>query len=375
MVKKSKFRIFLSVLALLVTLVIIYFIGNKMVKSMIATEKPFIEEQGSLEPDSSSYILKPVEVNEEPIYDGLDLDQYIEGQYTILALGMDEDGLNTDVMMLLVMDLNAAKISILQIPRDCYVGPEYTASELGKINSVYSQGTCSGSNGINKVVKCVRDLFGIPIDSYIAIKCTDIPPVVDAMGGIPINLPYDVIYEEDKILLQGEQTLTGEQAEWFVRFRHDYAEGDIARIKAQRVFLAAAMQAVKNLGTLKIVSIYPTLKDYIMSDLDVSDIGMICEFAQTVPMENVTVRMVPGEALVPGDINDNYGFTIHEQETVDILNEFFRPYQESVYAESLHIKEVKNTVDYYDDDVSNFGDIMSGNTPNIPFKEDANQLQ
>lgn len=372
MVKKNKFKIFRDIFILLVTLALLFLVGSAMIKSVISAKQPFLSGNGQLDADPNSYLLKPSKPG--AVYDGLDLHQYIEGQYTILCLGMDEDGLNTDIMMLAVFDLNAAKINILQIPRDCYVGPEYTNADTGKINSVYSEGVCSGSDSINKVVTCVRDLFGIPVDSYIGIKCTDVPPVVDAMGGVPINVPYDIIYEKDKIIYKGEQVLTGEQSEWFVRFRNDYLEGDLARIRAQRIFLAAAMQKVKDIGTLKVLSIYPKLKQYIMSDLETNEIGRICDFAQTVTMDNVTVRMVPGEDLDKGEINEYYGYTIHEQETVDMLNEYFRPYQENLYAEDLNITEIKNTANYYDDDSSNFGDIMNGNVPEVPFREDANKL-
>ncbi len=371
MVKKNKIKIFADIIMLIATLLFAYFLIHEMVNSVISKKQPFVAEQGELDVDMNNYM---VEAEPEAMFDGLDLDQYIEGQYTILALGMDEEGLNTDVMMLLVCDLNAAKISILQIPRDCYVGAAYTNNAIGKINSVYSEGNNAGSSGINKVVNCVRDLFGIPIDSYMAIKCTNVAPVVDAMGGIPINLPENVIYEADKILYAGEQVLTGEQSEWFVRFRHDYVEGDIGRIKSQRYFLAAAMQKVKDMGTLRILSIYPTLKDYIMSDLDISEIGMLADFAQTVPMENVVARMVPGEDLVPGDINEFYGYSIHKEETADILNEYFRPYQASMYSDELKITEVKNTVSYYDDDQTSFSDIVNGNGPDVARREDQNTL-
>ena len=374
MVRKSKWKIFRDILLLLITLAVLFFAGKNMIRSVVSEKQPFMsEDAGGLDTDSNSYLMKPAEPGQ--VFDGLDLKQYIEGQYTVLCLGMDEEGLNTDIMLLAQFDLNAAKINILQIPRDCYVGPDYTAAATGKINSVYSEGVCEGTTPIAKVATCVRDLFGIPIDAYIGIKCTDVPPVVDAMGGVPINVPYDIIYEADKILYKGEQVLNGEQAEWFVRFRHDYLEGDIARIRAQRIFLAAGMQKVKNLGTLKILSIYPTLKEYLMSDLDISEIGILSDFAQTVPMENVTVRMVPGEDLNPGDINEYYGYSIHEEETVNVLNEYFRHYQEAMTAEELHITEVKHTADYYDNDSSNFGDIANGIVPEVPFREDANTLE
>lgn len=371
MVKKNKLRIFGDIVLLIVTLLFAVFLIRSILSSLIASTQPFISNEGHLEADTNTYVLRPTMPGK--LYDGLDFDQYIEGQYTVLGLGMDEDGLNTDVMMLFIFDINAAKINILQIPRDSYVGPEFTNSEVGKINSVYSQGTAEGS-GINKVVKCVRDLVQIPIDSYIAIKCTDVAPVVDAMDGIPMNVPDDIIYEHDKIIEKGQHVLTGEQSEWFVRYRHDFLEGDIGRMKAQRFFLAAAFQKVQSLGTLKILSIYPTLQEYIMSDLTIDEIGMLCDFAQTVTMDNVMARMIPGEEILPGEINEQYGWSLHREETADILNEFFRPYQEDVAADSLKIPEVKNTVSYYENDGDNFGDIISGKVDPVTKREDANSL-
>jgi len=372
MVKKKKFRWLVNIILLAATLVFGYFLLHAMINSVISTSQPFSSGQGNLEADLNNYQVRPDVM--ENLYDGLDLNQYIEGQYTILALGMDEEGLNTDVMMLVVCDLNAAKINILQIPRDTYVGPDYTYNELGKINSVYGEGSNKGTNNMSKVANCVRDMFGIPIDSYMAIKCTEVAPVVDALGGIPIDLPENVIYEADKILYAGPQTLSGEQAEWFVRFRHDYLEGDLGRIKAQRYFLAAAMQKVKDMGTLKILSIYPKIKQYIMSDLEMNEIGKLADFAQTVPMENVVCRILPGEDFEPGVINDNYGYSVHLEETVDMLNEYFRPYQEYMTADELTLTEVCNTVSFYDNDSTNFQDIVDKNGPEVPLREDANQL-
>lgn len=92
---------------------------------------------------------------------------------------------------------------------------------------------------IQRVVDAVRDTFGIPIDRYITTGCADIVDMVDLVGGIPIDLPEDVFYSYDKILYAGEQVLNGEQAELFVRARKGYMEGDIGRVKAQRIFMAA----------------------------------------------------------------------------------------------------------------------------------------
>jgi LCP family protein required for cell wall assembly len=260
-----------------------------------------------------------------------------------------------------MLDIKNKKINILQIPRDTYVG----GSTTGKINAVYAYGDES-LTPINRVVSKVRDMTEIPIDRYIAINCNDIPPVVDAMGGIPINIPEKIIYEADKIIEAGEQTLTGEQSEWFVRFRHDYSEGDIGRVKAQRLFLAAAMTKLKDMGSVKLLSIFPTIQKYVMSDMSMGEIGSIAEFCETVSMEDVTVRMVPGESVAPEDYNGYYIWSVHKDEFADMLNEYFRPYQQAVDADDLDLKEIKNTETYYDAVEDNFQDIVDGNTESVP---------
>ena len=179
--------------------------------------------------------------------DGLDLNQTIEGQYTILFLGMDESGELSDVDWILQLDLINGTMNILQIPRDCYM-PDYASYSTAKFNSIYSGGQETGVTPIQRVVNAIEENFCVYVDCYVKLNCKDIANIVDSIGGIPITLPEEILYEADKVLPAGEQVLDGQQAEWFVRFRHDYAEGDIGRVKAQRIFLAAAMQKMLNMS-------------------------------------------------------------------------------------------------------------------------------
>ena len=61
------------------------------------------------------------DVDPETTNDGLNLDQIVEGQYTMLFMGMDESGQLADVNWLFQFDLVAGTMNVLQIPRDCYV--------------------------------------------------------------------------------------------------------------------------------------------------------------------------------------------------------------------------------------------------------------
>ena len=313
----------------------------------VKSRRPMVGVEGELSKDTNSYELNS---NAGEIDDKRDFtnDQIIEGQFTVLCLGFDETRSNSDVIMLFHFDIINDKINILQIPRDSFV-PDFTNSETGKINSVYTLGD-ENLIPIQRVVDAVRDTFGIPIDRYITTGCDDIVDMVDIIGGIPINLPEQVIYSYDKVLYPGEQVLNGEQAELFVRARKGYNEGDIGRVKAQRIFLAAAMEKALDLGPIQLTKFLTEVynKGYIGTDLTLQEMSILSDFGSSNDLDDVTVHMVPGEATYYGDYSV---WSIHKNATIDVINEYFRPYQPELSYDSLSITELIES-DYYNTDES-----------------------
>lgn len=303
--------------------------------------------------------------------DGLDLPQIIEGQYSVLFLGFDEDGFRSDVNWIFQFDIAAAKINVLQIPRDTFM-PVYTSNITGKFNSIYGQGS-GDKTPIQNVVSAVQENFGIPIDAYVTTHCYDIVDIVNLIGGIPVELDEQIMYEADKIIPAGKSTLTGQQAEWFVRYRHGFSEGDIGRVKNQRIFLAAAMEKLLNIyeeeGSLAFYGYLKEIYDneYIHTDLSVEEIGMIADFATTVSMENVQVNMVPGEGadFYAPDGNNYSVWSVHKQAAIDMLNEYYRPYQNDLTLEESALEElVTNYLTTHNDDTSdNLQELHDGVDP------------
>lgn len=303
--------------------------------------------------------------------DGLDLPQIIEGQYSVLFLGFDEDGFRSDVNWIFQFDIAAAKINVLQIPRDTFM-PVYTSNITGKFNSIYGQGS-GDKTPIQNVVSAVQENFGIPIDAYVTTHCYDIVDIVNLIGGIPVELDEQIMYEADKIIPAGKSTLTGQQAEWFVRYRHGFSEGDIGRVKNQRIFLAAAMEKLLNIyeeeGSLAFYGYLKEIYDneYIHTDLSVEEIGMIADFASTVSMENVQVNMVPGEGadFYAPDGNNYSVWSVHKQAAIDMLNEYYRPYQNDLTLEESALEElVTNYLTTHNDDTSdNLQELHDGVDP------------
>ena len=309
----------------------------------------------------------------EPDYDdGLDLPQKIEGQYTVMFLGFDEEVANTDIIWIMEFDFRGNKLNILQVPRDTFA-PDYTSSVTGKINSVYNLGR-SEDTPIQRVYDTLEESFNIPIDAYITTKCTDVAEMVDLVGGIPITLDNEIVYEAGKIIPAGKSVLTGQQSEWFMRYRHGWAEGDIGRVQNQRRFMAAAMKKLVDIagGSDGHTKLYKYLmeiykNEWIATDMSVGDLTKLGDYAATIPMDNIMVTMVPGEGTMytAPDGEDYSVYSVHKQETLDLLNKHFRPYQRNLLLSESSLVELvsDHQISAYDDTGAKFSELEHATEP------------
>lgn len=330
--------------------------------------QPLVQKEGTLQKpavtDASALNLKEDVEAQDPKDDGLDLQQIVEGQYTVLFMGMDESGKLADVNWIFQFDLFAGTMNVLQIPRDCYM-PDYANPSTNKFNSIYGSGQEEGVTSIQRAVNAIQESFGLTIDCYVKLVCTDIANIVDSIGGIPITLPEEIMYEADKVLKAGEQTLNGQQAEWFVRFRREYDEGDIGRVKAQRIFLAAAMEKLLDMSQTELMSAMQKIykNEWIATDLSLEQISMLADFAsERLTMESVNVYMIPGEGLM---YEEQSVYSIHKTEAIDLINAHFRPYQNEMYYDESTIVELVEESEYedtYSDTEENLNDIHNGDT-------------
>ena len=310
----------------------------------------------------------------EPDYDdGLDLPQKIEGQYTVMFLGFDEDVANTDIIWIMEFDFRGNKLNILQVPRDTFA-PDYTSSVTGKINSVYNLGRSDVNPPIQRVYDALEECFNIPIDAYITTKCTDVAEMVDLVGGIPISLDNEIVYEADKIIPAGDIVLTGQQSEWFMRYRHGWVEGDIGRVQNQRRFMAAAMKKLVDIagGSDGHTRLYKYLNEiykheWLATDMSVGDLTKLGDYAATIPMDNIMVTMVPGEGTMytASDGEEYSVYSVHKQEMIDLLNENFRPYQNPLLLSQSSLVEIVNEhlTDSYDKTGAKFSELEHATEP------------
>lgn len=262
----------------------------------------------------------------------------------------------TDVIMVVSFNLETNEINVLQIPRDTYIGSEYPT---GKINAVYGN---SSKGGIENVARVIYDRFRLPIDHYVTINMDGFVNIIDAIGGVEINVQESFTLEGVTIN-PGLQTLDGVKAEKFVRERHSRG-GDIGRINGQREFMAALVKKMKSLSIGELTSLAPTLMTNVTTDMNVKTILTFAQRAMDLDMDSIEFHMVPGEGAT---INGYSVWTVHKEVLAQTLNENFRPFSDPVPASELNLTEVRNTTDYYDNNDVTVDDLLgngSSSTPN-----------
>lgn len=256
------------------------------------------------------------------------------GNSTILLAGTDASGDRTDTIMLLNVDRKAGKLSLMSIPRDTKVNSTYTPH---KINAAYGVNG-SGEQGMDALMEYVSECIGFRPDGYMLIDLNVFVELVDLMGGVRFDVPCDMYYNDPTqdlyINLQaGEQKLNGEQAMGVVRFRSGYAMADLERVNVQRDFLSAALHqwvSVKNLWKLpKALSL---LLDHTLTDLSTANLLWMAESV---------VRCGTGDMMmttIPHGLNgDGEYVLIDAQETLDLVNESFCPYEQGITMDDLYI--------------------------------------
>lgn len=233
-------------------------------------------------------------------------DRQFPGQtaFNVLVLGADRDWDDygrqitsthgrSDSILIVRVDFAAKTVRALTIPRDTAVHiPGHRG--IHKINAAHAFG------GPDLTVDTIKQVLGITIDAYVTIDIQGFVRVVDALGGIDLNIEKRLKYDDNWghlhiNLFPGYQHLTGYQAMGYVRMRH--SDSDEMRSKRQHAFLEALRTKIKSPSTFGVL---PELLDKIRGSLKVGrltdeQLFTLANFARSLPRENVEVETLPSE--------------------------------------------------------------------------------
>ncbi len=222
------------------------------------------------------------------------LDSRVTDKVTVLLLGIDAQGVNTDTIMLAMLDCKNKTMNIMSIPRDTRVANPWGGGGYAKINSVYI------AKGMSGVIKQVGELTGLPINYYLMVNYEGFRKAVDVLGGVdfdvPMRLKYDDPAQNLHINLQaGMQHLNGDKAEQLVRSRNQYPEADLTRTQVQRDFLKAMIKQHAVASNIpKIDDLFKQLESYVTTNMKIGHLLKYAPVLAKIPDENIRLFMIPG---------------------------------------------------------------------------------
>lgn len=262
-----------------------------------------------------------------------DVEKLEEDLISVLCCGVDNTQKLTDVIMYAQFNTKQKTVDILRIPRDTFVGSKFPTS---KINAVYGH-PYDGMTGIETLKSYLEENWKLDIDYYATIDLAGVRDIVDDMGGITMNIEKEINYLPGKVLYPGEQTLDGEKAEWILRYRSGYANGDLGRIDAQTQFLTAAIDKVHEMGRLKCVPILMKHYGDIKTDMPLNKMISVASALFELETDDIEMHVVPGQGTM------YYSYAVYEADEealVEILNESFTLKEEDITTDTLNVATI-----------------------------------
>lgn len=192
--------------------------------------------------------------------------------FTILLMGIDSTDevlsknavANGDTLILITFNPKTLNATMISIPRDSYVPIAcWPNRDENKI-------THAAGYGNDCMINTIQNYFGITIDYYAKINFKGLVKLVDAVGGVEVDVPQQLCTDDSSrggtiCINPGRQTLNGEQALVFARNRKSLVNGDFGRAQHQQEIIMALIDKMK---TITKVSQFTQILDTISNSLD-----------------------------------------------------------------------------------------------------------
>ncbi len=229
------------------------------------------------------------------------------GRVNILLLGRAGEkypGRNlTDTVMLLSLDTEKKRVGLLSLPRDLFAPIPGTGLST-KLNSLYQIGL-NENVGTEILRESVAEITGQPIHYYAMIDFDGFERMIDALGGIQVEVMRDIYdprypgknysYETFE-LKKGWQRLDGKTALKYARERHDDPEGDFGRTKRQQQIMQAVRERAWSIPTFlnpfALSGFLESLGESVTTDVPPERLGRFIELARSLDTKNVSTIVI-----------------------------------------------------------------------------------
>ncbi|TCU77427.1 LytR family transcriptional attenuator [Tissierella praeacuta] len=263
------------------------------------------------------------------------IEKRVENEILFLMMGVDANGtgeyknIRTDTMMLFKVNFQNGEINLLSIPRDTRV---LVKGKKDKINHAHSYG------GSELTMRTVRDFLNLDIDYYVKVDYNAVMKIVDAIGGVEIDVPFDMKYKDNTPgypplninIKKGLRVLDGKNAHDFLRWRKNnsrtvqYPEGDVGRIKAQQMFMRELIkQTLKPKNIIKIPFLVETYINNVETNIPTKEILKGAKLASKIDIDSIKTDIIPGGGKT---IRGTSYFIYDEAETEELVRSIFKDY-------------------------------------------------
>ncbi len=218
--------------------------------------------------------------------------------FYMIIMGVDnregETVARSDTLIVARIDPQQQAATLISIPRDTRV--DIPGHGTQKINAANALG------GPALVIETVKDFTGLPISHYVEIDFNGFKDIVDALGGVTVNVPQKI--QDPKAgnydpaaytIYAGEQKLTGAQALTFVRSR-EFPQGDLTRIENQQIFIKALLrQSLQVTNALRLPSLVNAVANSVTTDMSLTELLSLANDMKGMSDEALTTISMPGE--------------------------------------------------------------------------------
>ena len=265
----------------------------------------------------------------------------VDGDMNVLIVGSDSrdpsnptggGNARTDTIMLMHVPEDHKKAYIVSLPRDLYVSVPKDANGNGgedaKINAAFAWG------GSPLLIQTVEKYTNVKIDHFIEIDFSGLEQVVDALGGVDMNVDETIksIHKPFRTFTEGPNHFNGAEALDYVRQRYQYNDGDFRRMKHQQELIKAIMDQATSAGVMtdpgKLDSFLKTVTQTVTVDQEFNLLDVAIQF-RSLRSSNLVFLTSPnsgtgqspsGESIVVSD--DNAAHEMYSKMRLDEMEEW-----------------------------------------------------
>ncbi|WNB92704.1 LCP family protein [Bacillus sp. NEB1478] len=273
--KRSPFRRLIRFVALIA---ILFFISAASYGGYLAYKIKANADRSYVDTEKSDLRMDNVKLGKDPV--------------TILLIGVEDyqegDVGRADVIKLITINPETKEAAIVNIPRDTRT---YLSSidRKDKINHSYAYGKKGERE--KAVMKATENLMGIPIDYFVSTNFDGFEKVVDELGGITVNVPFDFKQGSFKRMItfkKGPMKMDGEEALAFVRMRKQDPRGDIGRNERESEAIRAIMdEAISVRSITKADNVIDQLGNNVKTNITTTEMFAMRNFYKTIKNKEI----------------------------------------------------------------------------------------